>query len=441
MTSFKVEVTSKETIKPSSPTPPHLRNLQLSSLDQFEPSIYIPLLYFYQNEPTQDPIDHSERSLLLKKSLSDILVRFYPLAGRVKDNSFIDCNDEGVEFYEAHVSCNLLDVIEMPNLDDLRRLLPFEPSVHEKNIILGVQVNHFSCGGMAICVCISHKIADGTSAVQFARAWANMARGAQNEGEDHNHVVVNPKFDGASYFTPRGSPNGMRTQEVSISEEKIVTKRFIFDKKMIAALKEQATNTLNGPQLVTTPTRVEVVSAFIWRQIIKAAAQGTTHNPDLAMTSRAFVSVNLRPRMIPPIPDDSSYGNFVWFTVTDFVNIGDPEPEHPELVRMLREAIRKVDDHENYIQVLRRGHESWLANMKKPAKTEIEQRCTITSWCRFPVYEVNFGWGRPTWVCTVTNPFKNVAVLLSTRCGEGIEAWISTTEEDMAFLERDLEFQ
>ncbi|KAJ8421212.1 hypothetical protein Cgig2_028025 [Carnegiea gigantea] len=432
MASFKVEVTSKEIIKPSSPTPPHLRTIQLSFIDQFEPSVYIPLLFFYQNEPTQNPIDHAEQSLFLKTSLSDILVRFYPLAGRVKDNSFIDCNDEGVEFYEANVSCKLLEVIEKPNLGDLRRLLPFEPTFHEKNVILGVQVNRFSCGGIAICVCISHKIADGTSSVQFTRAWANMARGTKNEGDDHNPVAVNPKFDGASYFPPRDSPDGTRTQEVSMSKEKIVTKRFIFDKKMIAALKEQATSTLDGSQSVTTPTRVEVASAFIWKHLIRVGAQRMAHNPDLAMTSsRAIVSVNLKPRMVPPIPDDCSIGNFAWFTFTDSVmNIGDRKLEHAELVRLLREAIRKVDD--SYIKiVLQQRHESWSANTKKPDKIEIEQK--------FPFYDVNFGWGKPTWVCTVTTPFKNVAILLSTRCGEGIEAWISTTEEDMALLERDLE--
>ena len=47
--------------------------------------------------------NHAERSSLLKKSLSDVLVRFSPLAGRIKDKSSIDCNDEGVEFYEANV--------------------------------------------------------------------------------------------------------------------------------------------------------------------------------------------------------------------------------------------------------------------------------------------------------------------------------------------------
>ena len=84
------------------------------------------------------------------------MVRFYLLAGRVKDQSSVDCNDEGVEFYEANVYSNLLEVLERPNLEDLKELLPFEPIAHDRNTILGVQVNHLSCGGMDIGVCFFH---------------------------------------------------------------------------------------------------------------------------------------------------------------------------------------------------------------------------------------------------------------------------------------------
>ena len=45
----KVEVFHKERIAPSSPTPDHLRNFSISILDQFSPSVYIPLILFYPN--------------------------------------------------------------------------------------------------------------------------------------------------------------------------------------------------------------------------------------------------------------------------------------------------------------------------------------------------------------------------------------------------------
>ena len=93
---INVEIINKQTIKPSSPTPIHLKNYELSLLDQLAPVCYGPLLFFYS---INDQIKHrkltsvSERFQLLKRSLSEILTRFYPLAGRIKDtNASIECN-------------------------------------------------------------------------------------------------------------------------------------------------------------------------------------------------------------------------------------------------------------------------------------------------------------------------------------------------------------
>ncbi|KAI8017421.1 Stemmadenine O-acetyltransferase [Camellia lanceoleosa] len=48
-----------------------------------------------------------KRSNQLKKSLADVLTKFYPLAGRVKENLYIECNDEGVLYLEAQFNCQL----------------------------------------------------------------------------------------------------------------------------------------------------------------------------------------------------------------------------------------------------------------------------------------------------------------------------------------------
>ena len=53
------------------------------------------------------------------------------------------------------------------------------------------------------------------------------------------------------------------------------------------------------------------------------------------------------------------------------------------------------------------------------------------------MYEVDYGWGKPVWVCTTSRPFKNVVILMSTRDGDGIEAWVNMTEDSMAMLEHD----
>ncbi|KAF5470856.1 hypothetical protein F2P56_011344 [Juglans regia] len=61
------------------------------------------------------------------------------------------------------------------------------------------------------------------------------------------------------------------------------------------------------------------------------------------------------------------------------------------------------------------------------------------TWCRNPLYDADFGWGKPTWVTVATMVLNNPIVLMDTRDGSGIEAWITLSEEDMALFEHDKE--
>ncbi|XWS22691.1 hypothetical protein CRYUN_Cryun29cG0057900 [Craigia yunnanensis] len=150
---MKVEVIARDTVKPSSSTPDHLRSLQFSFLDQIATPVFMPMVFFYpiDSDVNVGNFNITER---LKKSLSETLTLFYPLAGRVKDNAFIDCNDEGVHFVQARVKCQLSDVIRQPEPNQLNKLLPYELN-NVGDLILAIQVNLFDCGGMAIGVCLS----------------------------------------------------------------------------------------------------------------------------------------------------------------------------------------------------------------------------------------------------------------------------------------------
>nr|GFB64762.1 acylsugar acyltransferase 3-like [Tanacetum cinerariifolium] len=111
-------IVSREIMKPSSPTPSHLKTYNLSMFDQLAPDAYVPLVIFY---PNYSNIDLNSRLKLLdmKKSLSQTLTQYYPFA---------------------------------------------------------VQVNQFACGGIAVAVSLSHKIADGSSLCNFFNDWAVMTR-------------------------------------------------------------------------------------------------------------------------------------------------------------------------------------------------------------------------------------------------------------------------
>ena len=67
-----MEVISIEKIKPSSPTPNHLRIYNLSLLDQMIPSVYVPLVLYFCSD--DDNNNNDDRIQHLKESLWDALI-------------------------------------------------------------------------------------------------------------------------------------------------------------------------------------------------------------------------------------------------------------------------------------------------------------------------------------------------------------------------------
>ncbi|KAL3497725.1 hypothetical protein ACH5RR_040457 [Cinchona calisaya] len=103
MENEKPQIISKDLIKPSSPTPKHLKTYNLSVLDQLSPRFYYPIVLFYPALDSKNSCNIKDISSRLKKSLSEALTHYYPFAGQISGKDFIVCNDEGVDFYEARI--------------------------------------------------------------------------------------------------------------------------------------------------------------------------------------------------------------------------------------------------------------------------------------------------------------------------------------------------
>jgi len=418
MATMNLEIISKEIIRPSSPTPHNLRNHKLSFLDQLAPTTYTPIILYYHAKKGHD-VDRVQKSSELKKSLEQTLNRFYPLAGSVKEDNSIECNDEGVEYYEALVACKLSEALHEFNAEILNKFLPFEPFA-SREVLLAVQCNFFDCGGVAIGVCISHRIADGASAATFLGAWSDTSRGVAAAVE-----AVCPNFDAAAmYFPPKEISWGKG--DLVVTKDKIVTRRLVFDKSNIAALKDKA---FSVPKL---PTRVEPVSAFIWKRLMAISKS----KPAPVRVHVAIHVVNLRERTVPPMPMHS-IGNLVYSAV--ILSTHDDHDSHGILVNKLSNAIRGING--DYVKKLHRG--MILDSLTKGVKLSSEGGMEIykfSAWCRFPLYETDFGWGEPTsWVCLPAVPIKNQVYLLSTRDGHGIEAFVNILEEDAPVFDGDPE--
>ncbi|XP_054807335.1 vinorine synthase-like [Prosopis cineraria] len=420
--SLQVEVISREMVKPSSSTPQHLRDYPLSFIDQITPQINNSMVYFFEaDDNAAHKLSINEASDLLKKSLSHVLTHFYPLAGRlITKNLLVDCNDEGVPYVETRVRCHLRHIIDSPSTADVSKLLPYDMD-EIVDTVLGVQFNVFDCGGMAVGVSLSHKIADAMSYFQFIKSWAAMTRGEPEPIRTH--------FQSSSLFPPKDvfgyDPNS------HIGQHKVVCKRFVFEASVIESLRTKYSKKVQEGQ--KPPSRVEVLSTFLLNRFAAATKDHEGGNNKIHLVTS---TMNLRPRMEPPLPE-YAFGNYYWYVQT-FPTL-DGKGECNDLGRQLREELRKVDN--DFIERLRESKE-WNPNTEEMGRA-IEKGelvlVTFTSLCRFPVYELDFGWGNPAWIGPPTWKFKNVIALKDTKSGGGIEAYVNMTEDDMAKFERDEE--
>ncbi|XP_027174814.1 vinorine synthase-like [Coffea eugenioides] len=421
-----IEVTSIELIKPSSPTPRASRDHKLSFLDQLSPSTLIPVLFYQNSSPC---FDQAEISQHLKHSLSEILTKFYPLAGKINGNLSVDCDDLGALFIEARVRAHLSQAIQ--TTEDPNQFLPLEPyeALGKNDLPLAIKISFFECGGIAIGVCMSQKIADVLSCATFMNAWAATCRAKGDE-------IVQPDFKlGCRLFPPANSPISSIDFVSGEKKETLLTKRFVFDKKKLAALKKFASSVTSASS-VKDPTLVEAVTAFILKHFILLTQAKENRKTNFL----AFQAVNLRSRMNLP-SDRLAFGNFPIATPA-LMAVSDTDDNDKEycddLVGHLRNATRIINN--DYIKILQSGVP--FLDILKAAGEQLGKEpmayCFFTNLCSFPVYGVDYGFGKPISVRIKAPPIKNSVILMSTNSGDGIEAWITMVEDEMAMLPDEL---
>ncbi|KAI7986587.1 Stemmadenine O-acetyltransferase [Camellia lanceoleosa] len=148
----------------------------------------------------------------------------------------------------------------------------------------------------------------------------------------------------------------------------------------------------------------------------------------------AFHPVNIRKRMVPALPEHC-FGNL--FLMANAVSNG--ETDLATLVTKLRVAIEKIDC--DYVKE-RQGEDGFevvmnaLKKIGELVSKEKVQVLRFSSWCGFPIYEADFGWGKPSWVSIATMDTKNSIIIMDSKYPGGVEAWVTLHEQDVAILDQ-----
>ncbi|KAM5582381.1 shikimate O-hydroxycinnamoyltransferase [Rosa sericea] len=407
-----VSVRESTVLKPAVETP--RQSLWMSNLDMISPNAHTPTVYIYK---PKDGADSFFDPRVLKDALSKVLVSFYPLAGRLRQNNEdknarieINCNAEGVLFVVADSSSCADDFADFKTTLELGRwLIPeVDYSAGKSSFpLFVVQVTYLKCGGVALGIGFEHSAADGFGALHFVKAWSDMARGIDLaipptldrtllRARDPPQPLLDHNHHGEYHPTPSVTKAAAASDP---DHETATVSVFKFTREQINILKAKSLTTKkdddvdNGNSFVKY-TSYEVFAAHVWRSACKARELADDQETQFHITA------NGRSRLQPPLPP-GYFGNVI-FSCAPTALAGDliSEPMsyaasciHKALVRMDDEYLRSALD---YLELQQSHHH--LSSFARGAHYYRSPNLGITSWVTLPIYDADFGWGRPVFM-------------------------------------------
>ncbi|KAL6331418.1 hypothetical protein AAG906_011356 [Vitis piasezkii] len=343
-----VKLMATYTVRPAKETPGGYRCL--SDCDQVKPVNHIPIIYFYP------PVNVSLESAteILRHSLSEALVIFYPLAGRLH---WIG----GGRLSSPKPKSMTLETSDQPKRSKLSSL---------QWITTNQSMNYH-------CFC----------ALPFIQGWAKIARGEQPNSPpflDRSILLAPenltaPVFDHPEYST---QPLLIGKQDNMEERRESATLMLKLSKDQVEKLKDKTNKDRSASNNKRPYTRYEAVAGHIWRSACKAR-----QHESLQPTTLSII-VDARNRMEPPLPP-RYFGNAT-FRVTAESTSGELVSKPLDYASgKARQAIEKAT-HE-YLQ-------SSLVNFHTVGCTKGafygNPNLDITSWARLPIYGADFGWGQ-----------------------------------------------
>ncbi|KAJ8443880.1 hypothetical protein Cgig2_032704 [Carnegiea gigantea] len=475
--SSAVTVISKTTVIPA----------QKSAMDDLKLSVSdLPMLSCHYIQKgglfTRPPFPTTTLLSLLKDGLAATLSHFPALAGRLRTDEdgyvYITCNDDGVDFIHAVAkSVFIRDILSPPHVPDVvKEFFTFDRTVSYKGHfvpILAVQVTELADGVFIGCSA-NHSVTDGTSFWNFFNTFAELCRGVKRISRSpdfsRNSVLISP----AVLKVPEGGPTvtfdenaPLRERIFSFSREailelkaKVNNRRIAHDggisavellwkssndpwkdskmgskieswiRNAVAVSKSQNTTTETASMAVQISS-FQSLCALLWRCVTRARKMGPSRTTTFRM------AVNCRHRLEPKL-DPLYFGNAIQ-SIPTVASVGDV------LSRDLRWAAKQLNENvlEHQNDTVRTFVADWESNPRCfPLGNFDGGMLTMGSSPRFPMYDNDFGWGRPIAVRSGrANKFDGKISAFPGREGGGsVDLEVVLAPETMAGLESDPEF-
>ncbi|KAH1153986.1 hypothetical protein GYH30_049569 [Glycine max] len=414
-------------ITPYQPTPND--PLWLSDSDQLGALGHVATIYIYKAKPNSDTIER------LRNSLSKLLVYYYPVAGRLSltksGRMEVNCNAKGVTLIEAETTKTFGDYGDFSASKSTDELIPKidDTQPTEEIPLLLLQITRFHGGeGLSIGVLFSHPLTDATGLIHFMNRWAKLTRGEElNPDEmpflDRTLLKLLPNQASVpSVKLPELKP---APQTPGKEQKKRSAALLKLTSSQIERLKKKA-NDHPSKEGSRPYSRFEVVAAHIWRCATMARAESgeNSNQPILAR-----FSVNFRNRLKPPLPQNY-FGNAL-------AKVATPECYEGDIIsnplgfaaQKIREASHAIT--EDFLRSqLNVGLGKWqLDNITAFFMSQRhlintpsagDHNIFLTSLMTMPVYESDFGWGKPVHYGLASLFQVNRAGILPSPDGDGV---------------------
>ncbi|XP_076924614.1 uncharacterized protein LOC143587111 [Bidens hawaiensis] len=463
------QIISKSTVFPA--TKSTLPDLKLSVSD-------LPMLscHYIQkgNLFLRPPLSIPELIYLLQEGLSTVLTHFPPLAGRLITDAngyvYITCNDAGGQFVHAeatHITVtDINSAIHVP--DCVKGFFAFDGMVSYNghfNPLLSVQVTDL-CDGVFIGFSVNHAVADGTSLWNFINMFSEVCRGVKN-------ISKPPSFTRESVLIS-SEILSVSVPKVTFDEYAPLTERiFSFSRESILKLKDAVNNrkilncSVNGEinavevmgklsndpiKLSDEKTRIgdwlrnvvvgktepepeissfQSLCALLWRAVTRARKF-----PNFKTTTFRM-AVNCRHRLEPKL-ETLYFGNAIQSVPT----YATTEDVLSHDLRWCAEQLNKnVLSHDD--TMVRRFVQNWERDPRCfPLGNFDGTMLTMGSSPRFPMFDNDFGWGKPVAVRSGrANKFDGKISAFPGRAdGGSVDLEVVLCPETMVELELDPEF-